>query len=88
MESSKGSPENAAQGLARLMNEVLAKPEGRKQFFADPQRSLTDLGLPAEVAEFFGDLSYEELRLLARTWTTMEAADLVYELPGARVSLL
>jgi len=89
MAMGQGPPEKALQGLARLLNEELADPKGRKEFFADPHRRLGELGLPAEVAEFFSDLSYEELRLLARTSERMSQANLAYELPdGGRLSFL
>jgi hypothetical protein len=83
VETSKGQPDEKALGsLATLFNEVLADPEARKQFFAEPRKGLGSLDLPAEVADFFEDLSYEELRLLARTCETMTRARLSYELPG------
>ncbi len=89
MEMSQGPPAKAAQALATLLNEELAKPESRKQFFSDPQRRLGALGLPDELVEFFSDMSYEELRLLARTCEKMTAAGLVYEIPdGGRLCLL
>jgi len=89
MAMGQGPPEKALQALGKLLNEELADPKGRKQFFADPHDRLGDLGLPAEVVEFFSDLSYEELRLLARTSERMSQANLTYELPdGGRLSFL
>ena len=86
----QGPPEDALQALARLFNEILTTPESRKQFFGDPQGASKSLQLPDTVAEFFRDLSYEELRLLARTWEAMERGQLTYELSerGVRVCFL
>jgi hypothetical protein len=82
METTGGPPEKALQAFATLLNEVLAEPKGRKDFFADPHRRLGELDLPSEVSEFFAELSYEELRLLGKTCERMKAAGLAYDLPG------
>jgi hypothetical protein len=78
--TSEQSPGEALESLATLIHEVLMDTEARKQFFADPKSTLGKLRLPDEVATFFSELSYEELRLLGKTCETMERANLAQDI--------
>jgi hypothetical protein len=85
--SAKKSPASGPKALARLFEQELKTPAARKAFFDDPS-VLKELGLPRNVAAHLEDLSYEELRLLAKTWQAMDKGDLTYNVGGVRVSFL
>ena len=78
--------EDALRALAQLFDTHLQTPADRKAFFSGQTKA--PQGLPASVAEHFADLSYEELRLLARTYAAMQEGGLTYDAEGIKVSFL
>lgn len=79
---SQGDPD-ALNELARFAD-LITDRDVRRAFDSDPIGTLKDRGvnvdaLPPAVLEFFADLSYEELRLLARLQETMVASRLSVE---------
>jgi hypothetical protein len=67
-----------SEAFAKLGN-LLRDPEQRKQFWLDPAKALSNVGvrpddIPESVRNTLHDLSYEELRVLARVNQSLDEA--------------
>jgi hypothetical protein len=65
-----------AQKALALVAKVIQDPQKRRDFVHDPQGTMEAAGgnfndLPRRVRTFFGNLTYEELRVLAQLQETM-----------------
>ena len=74
----------AAAKAYLVFNEAIADPDRRRALAERPEETFRDAGvkfgdLPAGVRSFLKDLSYEELRVLARYNATLEKANLLQE---------
>jgi hypothetical protein len=78
--------EQALTALAELFDKHLKTPDARKAFFSGQTKAPE--GLPQPVADHLADLSYEELRLLARTYDAMQQGGLTHDVRGIKVSFL
>jgi hypothetical protein len=67
------------EALAKL-GQLLRDPKGRKSFWLNPDETLEKAGIspddiPAGVRDTLNDLSYEELRVLARVNASLDEAE-------------
>jgi len=71
--------EGASSEAFAKLGQILGDPKQRKSFWLDPEKALDTVGLdandiPAAVRETLLDLSYEELRVLARVNASLNEA--------------
>ncbi len=87
--SEGGGASYSSRAFAEL-GEVLRDPKQRKSFWLDPEKALGEVGIdpndiPAAVRETLQDLSYEELRVLARVNASLDEAGVSPEDQGEMV---
>lgn len=90
MTQSEGEATSSSSGTFAKLGEVLRDPKQRKAFWLDPEKALGNVGLdpndiPAAVRETLHDLSYEELRVLARVNASLDDAGVSPEDKGEMV---
>ena len=81
---------SSSSGAFAKLGEILGDPKQRKSFWLDPEKELARVGLdpndiPAGVRETLHDLSYEELRVLARVNASLDEAGVPPEDKGEMV---
>jgi hypothetical protein len=77
-----------AERAHAIFIEAIRDPHRRRQLAEHPQETFEEAGvdfdeLPAELQQLLRDLSYEELRLLARMNDTLEASGLIEQRQSA-----
>lgn len=82
----------AVNELAKFAS-LITNPHQRREFTRDPLGTLAENGvnveqLPPSVRDFLSDLSYEELRLLAKMQTAMTSGGLSVPTPYGSCSYL
>jgi hypothetical protein len=76
---SEGEGASTGSGPFEKLGEVLRDPKQRKAFWLDPEGTLAKIGvdpdeIPERVRDTLHDLSYEELRVLARVNASLDEA--------------
>jgi DNA-binding MarR family transcriptional regulator len=79
---------DVAEQAHAVFTEAIRDPHRRRQLAEHPQETFEEAGvdfdqLPADLQQLLKDLSYEELRLLARMNDTLEASGLIEQRQSA-----